>query len=64
MPTCHILGAEEFAPILESQNTQSPSLSFRTLLTEGGDPRVNMHGEPEARVAGQEGCAVGADTLM
>jgi hypothetical protein len=36
-------GAEGFAPILESQNTQSPSLSFRALLTEGGDPRVNMH---------------------
>ena len=27
----------------ESQNTQSPRLLFRALLTEGGDPRVQLH---------------------
>ena len=29
--------------IRESQNTQSPGLRFRALLTEGGDPRVHLH---------------------
>jgi hypothetical protein len=29
--------------IRESQNTQSPGLGFRALLTEGGDPRVQLH---------------------
>jgi hypothetical protein len=43
VPTCHFLGAEGFAPIRESQNTQSPRLSFRALLTEGADPRVQLH---------------------
>jgi hypothetical protein len=27
----------------ESKNTQSPSLRFRALLTEGSDPRVQLH---------------------
>ena len=27
----------------ESHNTQSPRLCFRALLTEGGDPRVQLH---------------------
>ena len=31
------------SPIRESQNTQSPRLGFRALLTEGGDPRVQLH---------------------
>ena len=29
--------------IRESQNTQSPRLRFRALLTEGGDSRVQLH---------------------
>jgi hypothetical protein len=28
----------------ESQNTQSPGLRFRALLTEGADPRVQLYG--------------------
>jgi hypothetical protein len=43
VPTCHILGAEGFAPIRESENTQSPRLRFCALLTEGGDPSVQLH---------------------
>jgi hypothetical protein len=27
----------------ESQNTQSPGLRFRALLTEGSEPRVQLH---------------------
>jgi hypothetical protein len=30
-------------PTCESQNTQSPRLRFCALLTEGGDPRVQLH---------------------
>jgi hypothetical protein len=29
--------------IRESQNTQSPRLNFRAFLTEGADPRVQLH---------------------
>jgi hypothetical protein len=29
--------------IRESQNTQSPRLRFRALLTEGGDQRLQLH---------------------
>jgi hypothetical protein len=27
----------------ESENTQSPRLRFRALLTDDGDPRVQLH---------------------
>ena len=37
------LGALGLTQIRESQNTQSPSLRFRALLTEGADPRVQLH---------------------
>jgi hypothetical protein len=31
-------------PIRESQNTQSPRVRFHALLTESGDPKVQLHG--------------------
>ena len=34
---------EGLAETRESKNTQSPRLRFRALLTEGGDPRVQLH---------------------
>jgi hypothetical protein len=37
------LGGEGLESIRESQNTQSPRLRLRALLTEGGDPRVQFH---------------------
>ena len=37
------LGALEPTPMRESKNTQSPGLRFRALLTEGSDPRVQLH---------------------
>jgi hypothetical protein len=35
----------------ESENTQSPRLHFRALLTEGGDPRVQHHSGGSREVA-------------
>ena len=34
MPTCHILGAEGFAPARESQGTQPMELRFRAIVGE------------------------------
>ena len=42
------LGALELTRIRESKNTQSPGLCFHALLTEGNDPRVQLH-SPEVR---------------
>jgi hypothetical protein len=33
----------ELSRMRESENTQSPGLRFRALLTDGGDPRVQLH---------------------
>jgi hypothetical protein len=33
----------ELSRMRESENTQSPRLRFRALLTEGADPRVQLH---------------------
>jgi hypothetical protein len=37
------LGTEDVLRIRESENTQSPRLRFRALLTDDGDPRVQLH---------------------
>lgn len=37
------LGALEPTRMHESKNTQPPRLCFRALITEGGDPRVQLH---------------------
>jgi hypothetical protein len=37
------LGTQDVLRMRESQDTQSPRLRFLALLTEGGDPRVQLH---------------------
>jgi hypothetical protein len=39
----HTIERVELSRIHESQNTQSPRLRFRALLTDGADPRVQLH---------------------
>jgi hypothetical protein len=43
--TPNLIGRDTFGPlsIRESQYTRSPRLRFRALLTENGDPRVQLH---------------------